>query len=163
MTVEIVPIERRHVAGFRDVLDGVARERRYIAFLEAPPLAEVRRFVLNNLRSGAPAFVAQDDGRVVGWCDVIRKLRPTTSHSGVLGMGVAASHRGRGIGGRLIATTLETALARGLTRIELTVRTDNLAAIALYRRSGFETEGQLRRYLLVDGVYYDALLMARLA
>lgn len=163
MTVEIVPIERRHIAGFRDVLDGVARERRYIAFLEAPPLAEVRRFVLNNLRSGAPAFVAQDDGRVVGWCDVIRKLRPTTSHSGVLGMGVAASHRGRGIGGRLIATTLETALARGLTRIELTVRTDNLAAIALYRRSGFETEGQLRRYLLVDGVYYDALLMARLA
>ncbi len=163
MTVEIVPIERRHIAGFRDVLDGVARERRYIAFLEAPPLAEVRRFVLNNLRSGAPAFVAQDDGRVVGWCNVIRKLRPTTSHSGVLGMGVAASHRGRGIGGRLIATTLETALARGLTRIELTVRTDNLAAIALYRRSGFETEGQLRRYLLVDGVYYDALLMARLA
>lgn len=78
-------------------------------------------------------------------------------------MGVAASHRGRGIGGRLIATTLETALARGLTRIELTVRTDNLAAIALYRRSGFETEGQLRRYLLVDGVHYDALLMARLA
>lgn len=163
MGIEIVPIERRHAGGFREVLDGVARERRYIAFLEAPPLAEVRRFVLNGLRNGTPAFVAVDDGRVVGWCDVTRKLRPTTAHSGVLGMGVAASHRGRGLGGRLIETTLETAIARGLTRIELTVRTDNAAAIALYRRCGFETEGVLRRYLLVDGVYYDALQMARLA
>src|SRR5690606_33056371 len=102
MTVEIVPIERRHIAGFRDVLDGVARERRYIAFLEAPPLSEVRRFVLKGLRNGAPAFVALDGGRVIGWCDVIRKPQPTTSHSGVLGMGVAASHRGRGVGSRLI-------------------------------------------------------------
>lgn len=163
MTVEIVPLERRHIAGFRDVLDGIARERRYLAFLEAPPPAQVRRFVLNNLRSGAPAFVAVDDGRVVGWCDVIRKSQPTTSHGGVLGMGVAASHRGRGVGGRLIASTIETALARGVTRIELTVRTDNVAAVALYRRCGFETEGLLRRYLLVDGLYYDVLQMARLA
>src|SRR5690606_23138918 len=93
MGIEIVPIERRHAGGFREVLDGVARERRYIAFLEAPPLAEVRRFVLNGLRNGTPAFVAVDDGRVVGWCDVTRRLRPTTAHSGVLGMGVAASHR----------------------------------------------------------------------
>jgi RimJ/RimL family protein N-acetyltransferase len=163
MTVEIVPIERRHIAGFREVLDGVARERRYLAFLEAPPPARTRRFVLENLRSGAPAFVAVDEGRVVGWCDIIRKSQATTTHSGVLGMGVAASHRGRGVGGRLLAATVETALARGLTRIELTVRADNAAAIALYRRSGFETEGLLRRYLLVDGEYYDALLMARFA
>jgi len=163
MGIEIVPIQRRHFEGFREVLDGVARERRYIAFLEAPPLAEVRRFLRNNLRGGAPAFVALDDGRVVGWCDIIRKPQPTTSHSGVLGMGVAASHRGRGVGSRLIAATIETALARGLTRIELTVRTDNAAAIALYRRAGFESEGRMRRYLIVDGQYYDALLMARFA
>lgn len=163
MGIEIVPIQRRHVEGFREVLDGVARERRYLAFLGAPPMAEVRRFVLNGLRNGSPAFVAVDDGRVVGWCDVIRKARPTTSHSGVLGMGVAASHRGCGVGSRLLTATIDTALARGLTRIELTVRTDNAAAIALYRRCSFETEGQLRRYLLVDGVYYDALQMARLA
>lgn len=163
MTVDIVPIERRHIAGLREVLDGVARERRYLAFLEAPPLAQVRRFVLNNLRSGAAQFVALDEGRVVGWCDVTRKTHATLSHGGVLGMGVAASHRGRGVGRRLLATTVETALARGLTRIELTVRADNVAAIALYRRSGFEAEGRMRRYLIVDGQHYDALLMARIA
>jgi len=125
-------------------------------------MPQVRRFVLNNLRSGVAQFVALDGGRVVGWCDVTPKPRPALRHVGVLGMGVAATHRGQGIGSRLLATTVETALARGVTRVELTVRSDNGVAIALYRRFGFETEGLLRRYLIVEGRYYDALLMARI-
>jgi len=162
MCVEIVPMQRRHVAGFREVLDAVARERRWIAMLEAPSLARVRRFVLGNLKSGAPQFVAVDDGRVVGWCDVTPKTHETLRHSGVLGMGVAASHRGRGVGSALLRATVEAAEASGLARIELVVRSDNLPAIALYRRHGFAVEGCLRRYLVVDGAAYDALQMARL-
>jgi ribosomal protein S18 acetylase RimI-like enzyme len=160
VAIEIVPIERRHVAGFREVLDAVARERRWLAMLEAPSLARVRRFVSNGLANGMVQRVALDDGRVVGWCDVNPKTHVTLRHSGVLGMGVAATHRGRGIGSRLLATTLEAAVPRGLTRIELIVRADNTAAIALYERHGFEPEGRLRDYLIVDGVSHDALLMA---
>ena len=160
MAVEIVPIERRHIAGFRDVLDGVARERRWLAFLEAPPLPRIRSFVLNGLRTGMTQFVAVDDGRVVGWCDVNPKTHETLRHSGVLGMGVAASHRGQGLGSALLRATLEAASARGITRIELVVRADNAAAIALYERHGFELEGRLRDYMIVDGVAHDALAMA---
>jgi ribosomal protein S18 acetylase RimI-like enzyme len=160
MAIEILPIERRHIAGFREVLDSVARERRWLAMLEAPPLARMRRFVSNGLANGMAQFVALDGERVVGWCDVNPKAHVTLRHSGVLGMGVAATHRGRGIGSRLLATTLEAAVARGLTRIELIVRADNTAAIALYERHGFEPEGRLRDYLIVDGVSHDALLMA---
>ena len=109
MTIDIVPIERRHIAGFRDVLDSVARERRFLAYTEAPPMTQVRRFVLNNLESGTAQFVAVDDGRVVGWCDVVPKPREPMRHSGVVGMGVAASHRGQGLGRRLLATTMDTA------------------------------------------------------
>jgi len=163
MSVEIVPIERRHIAGFRQVLDGVARERRWLAFLEAPPLPKVRSFVLNGLRNGMTQFVAVDDGRVVGWCDVNPKTHETLRHSGVLGMGVAASHRGRGVGSALLRATLDTAAARGITRVELVVRADNVAALRLYQRHGFELEGRLRDYLVVDGRAYDAVQMARLA
>jgi ribosomal protein S18 acetylase RimI-like enzyme len=158
----IVPLERRHIGGFREVLDAVAREGRYLAMLEAPPIAQVRRFVLSNLRSGAAQFVSLDAERVVGWCDVTPKPRPALRHSGTLGMGVAASHRGQGLGRRLLAITVETAIARGVTRIELIVRADNAAAIALYRRFDFQIEGVLRHYLRVNDSYYDALLMARL-
>lgn len=163
MSWQVVPIERRHVAGFREVLDAVARERRYLAFLEAPPPARIRRFVLEGLRAGISHHVAVDDERVVGWCDVVPKSHETLRHSGTLGMGVAASHRGIGVGTALLRATLEGAVARGLTRIELVVRTDNVPAIELYRRHGFELEGRLRRYVIVDGAAYDALQMARLA
>lgn len=161
MSVEIVPIERRHIAGFREVLDGVARERRWIAFLEAPSPDRVRSFVLNGLRNGMTQFVAVDDGRVVGWCDVNPKTHETLRHSGVLGMGVAASHRGQGVGSALLRATLEAASARGITRVELIVRADNAAAIRLYEKYGFELEGRLRDYMIVDGVAHDALAMAR--
>jgi ribosomal protein S18 acetylase RimI-like enzyme len=162
MAWRIVPMQRRHVAGFHSVLDAVARERRYLAFLEAPSLADVRRFVLGNLRKGAPQYVALDQDTVVGWCDVIPKPRETLRHSGVLGMGIAASHRGLGIGRVLLRETIAAASARGLTRIELVVRSDNAPAIQLYRRHRFYVEGVLRDYLVVDGVAHDALQMARL-
>lgn len=161
MTIEIVPIQRSHIAGFRAVLDGVARERRYLALLEAPPPAQVRRFVLGNIEHGHAQFVALDGPHLVGWCDVIPKARATLRHGGTLGMGVAASHRSAGIGTQLLRRTLAAAAASGITRVELIVRVDNAAAIALYRRFEFETEGTCRRYLRVDDAWCDVLLMAR--
>jgi len=77
-------------------------------------------------------------------------------------MGVAATHRGTGVGARLLAATLEAAFASGLTRVELTVLADNAPAIALYRRFGFETEGLCRDYLLLDDRARDAMIMAKL-
>jgi ribosomal protein S18 acetylase RimI-like enzyme len=161
-SIEIVPIGRRHIAGFHATLDSVAKERRYLAMLEAPSLMRTRRFVLNSLKDGAVHVVALADDAVVGWCDLRPKAAPTLRHTAVLGMGIAATYRGRGIGGRMLAATLELALARGIRRSELIVRADNAAAIALYQRFGFIQEGTCRNYLRVDDVDYDALLMARL-
>ena len=49
-----------------------------------------------------------------------------------------------------------------LHRVELTVYTDNEAALTLYGRFGFESEGVLRDSALRDGRFVDALSMARL-
>jgi RimJ/RimL family protein N-acetyltransferase len=163
MAWQVVPLARQHFAGLHAVLDGVAREQRWLAMLQAPPAARLRRFMLDNQRLGAPQFVAVEDERVVGWCDVTPRAYATQRHGGTLGMGVAATHRGRGIGAALLHATLADAFDRGLERVELIVRADNDAAIGLYRRAGFVQEGLLRRYLIVDGVACDALQMARLA
>jgi ribosomal protein S18 acetylase RimI-like enzyme len=160
--IQVMPIGRRHVAGFHAAVDSVARERRYLAMLQAPTLARTRRFVLDSLKGGAVHVVAVRGDEVLGWCDLRPKTAPTLRHSAVLGMGVVAEHRGRGIGSRMLAACLDLARERGIDRAELVVRADNAPAIALYRRFGFEVEGACRQYLRVDGVDYDALLMARL-
>lgn len=159
-TYRIVPIAEEHAESFRDCVDEVARERKYLAMLQGFPLAESRKFVLETIKSGTPAFVALAERSVVGWCDIIVKPRDTLKHSGVLGMGVRQAWRGRGAGRNLIQAALAAAWERGLTRVELTVRADNTRAKRLYESAGFKTEGQLHRHMLVDGAYFDSYLMA---
>jgi hypothetical protein len=60
--IEIVPIAQGHIEGFHRALDIVARERRYLAFLEAPPIEATRAFVLDNIKRGHPQFVAVTAG-----------------------------------------------------------------------------------------------------
>jgi ribosomal protein S18 acetylase RimI-like enzyme len=153
-------IAPQHIEGFHRTLDCVARERKHLAFLEAPPLDSTRKFVMDNIAKGYPQFVAVADATVVGWCDVIPMAREVYAHRGVLGMGLLPSYRGRGCGAALINTTLAEAQRQGFARIELTVYADNAAAIALYRRAGFKTEAILKRGARMDGLYKDLIVMA---
>jgi RimJ/RimL family protein N-acetyltransferase len=156
----VVPIAEEHIEGFCAAVDSVAREREYLAFLEGPPLEMSCAFVLRNLHEGRPHFVAVEGGRVVGWCDISSLDRPVLAHSGVLGMGVVASHRGQGIGEALIRAALERARAVGLTRVELTVREGNSRARALYEEVGFAIEGVKRNAVKVGERYENHVCMA---
>ena len=160
MTFRVVAIAEEHIASFRAALDGVARERRFLIFLEAPSLEEVRAFVRHNIRKRNPAFVALAADEVIGWCDVVPLDRSTRAHTGTLGLAVTAPHRGRGVGTALLRETLEAARARGLTRIELGVRGGNARVVALYERFGFVREGVDRNAIRQDGEYEDLIRMA---
>jgi ribosomal protein S18 acetylase RimI-like enzyme len=158
--IEIVPITQGHIEGFYKTLDIVAKERRYLSFLEAPPFESTRAFILDMIEQGYPQWVALSGGEVIGWCDVTPKPRPIYAHSGVLGMGLLPPFRRQGIGKRLMLQALDAARAFGLQRVELTVRENNKNAIALYKNVGFEIEGVQRNAILVDGTYENLILMA---
>jgi ribosomal protein S18 acetylase RimI-like enzyme len=160
MKFRVVPIAERHIDGFHAALDIVARERRYLSFLEAPPIEQCAAFVRANIRLGVPQFVAVVDGKVVGWCDVIPVSRPVHAHTGTLGMGVIPGCRGVGIGSALIERALQRARSKGFTRVELTVREHNAPAIALYKKVGFVHEGLKRNAVRVDGAYENLICMA---
>jgi len=69
---------------------------------------------------------------------------------------------GKGVGKAMMQAVIDLADKwLNLTRIELTVFTDNERAIALYRKFGFEAEGTLRKYAFRDGEFVDAYAMAR--
>ncbi|MDH4191979.1 MAG: GNAT family N-acetyltransferase [Betaproteobacteria bacterium] len=162
MSAEIVPLAESYFEGLRDALDIVAREKRYLAFIQAPPPEQAYAFYRNILANDLCLYVAIQDGAVVGWCDILPTNGEARAHIGILGMGLVPFARGRGIGQTLLQTTLVKAWAKGLSRIELTVRTDNSNAKALYERMGFKTEGLNERALLIDGTSYDTYSMALL-
>jgi RimJ/RimL family protein N-acetyltransferase len=58
-------------------------------------------------------------------------------------VGVRQAMRGRGIGAKLFAAMEEWARARESWRLELRVDAQNTAALALYRKCGFEIEGTI--------------------
>lgn len=162
MSIAIVPVAPGHAAGYRACLDAVAREKKYLAQIAALPLERIQGFIRQNVASNAAQFMALDGETVVGWCDILPGWAHAVQHCGILGMGVAAAYRGRGIGRRLLAACIGKARANGITRIELEARADNAPAIALYERMGFVHEARKRNALRFEGVYYDAVQMCLL-
>ena len=159
MPIAVVQITQAHAESFRDCLDAVAREKRYLAQVQAQPLERIAAFVRDSVVNNAAQYVAMEGPVVVGWCDVLPAWAEAVRHSGSLGMGVLASHRGRGIGRQLLVATLAHARASGITRVELEVRADNVGAIRLYERLGFSHEGRKRNGMRFDGAYFDSLSM----
>lgn len=162
MTLSIVPIAEEYIPGFHATLDSVARERKYLGFIQAPPLEATESFIRGLLAGDGVQMVALDKGQVVGWCDITRVPWEGVRHTGRLGMGLLPPYRGQGHGRLLMARTIEAARKTGIERVELEVFASNTGAIRFYEKFGFQHEGCKRRYRKLDGVYDDCVVMALL-
>jgi L-phenylalanine/L-methionine N-acetyltransferase len=108
-------------------------------------------------------LVACAAGEVVGSAGITVPVAIRRRHVGELGLSVHDAWHRRGVGSQLLGSLLELADRWfNLSRVELTVYTDNLPAIALYEKFGFTREGTLARYAFRDGAYADVYAMARL-
>lgn len=160
--IDIVSNEECYFDSLYQALDTVSKEKKYLAFTEAPPVPIAYAFYQNIVENKLCQRLAVLEGKVVGWCDILPVLGQARSHIGALGIALTPSARHQGLGARLLAATLLSAWAYGFTRIELTVRADNINAKKLYERFGFVEEGIHRRSFYVDGQYFDAFCMALL-
>ncbi len=107
-------------------------------------------------------LVAEMNAALVGSLQFRPAARRRVAHHGSFGMGLASTHRGRGIGGPLLEALLDWAAAHPrLEKVTLGVFPDNAPAVALYRRLGFVEEGRTPRYFkLGPGRYSDDSVMA---
>ena len=118
---------------------------------------------LTKSGAGDHLLVAEIEGEVVGVIGLHTSSRPRVNHKAEVGMMVHDDWQGKGVGAALMRAVIELADKwLNLTRIELTVFTDNESAIALYRKFGFEIEGTLRKYAFRDGEFVDAFAMGRI-
>lgn len=121
------------------------------------------RELLTKSGEGDHILVAVIDGEVVGVIGLHTSSRPRVNHKGEIGMMVRDDWQGKGVGTAMMRAVIDLADKwLNLTRIELTVFTDNEPAIALYRKFGFEIEGAHRKYAFRDGEFVDAYTMARI-
>jgi putative acetyltransferase len=128
------------------------------------PSAEMWRKRISEMPEGLYSLVACTNGEVVG--ELGLETYPTLwrrRHVGQIGMAVRDDWQGKGVGTALMEAVLDLAENwLNLTRIELSVYTDNAAGVALYKKFGFEIEGTHRRYAFRNGEYADAYSMARI-
>lgn len=158
--IEIVPTDESYIKHFQQVVDSVARERKYLASIVGFPIEKASAFVANVLSGAGVQFFAKQGEEVIGWCDIVRHSYIGCEHVGVLGMGVVASHRRKGAGRKLLTSTVAAAFDAGFEKIELEVFSTNSGAIELYRTSGFVVEGVRKHSRKFDGLTEDIICMA---
>ena len=120
--------------------------------------SEIRKLVNNG---DAVVIVAGENGRVVGFCTIIKKDLPESemSHIGVLGVRVAEGWRGQGIGTKMMKEALKKSNGKFET-IELSVFRTNRNAQRLYERLGFRVWGMAPKYIKRGRRYFDTVYMS---
>ena len=160
-----IKIRATEPADYEAIAETMAQPRAYAGTMQLPlPSAEMWKRRLAEFPVGDHSLVAIVDGKVVGNIGLmsIAKSR-RRAHVASIGMAVHDDYQGKGVGSALMKAALDLADNwLQFTRVELTVYTDNAAALALYKKFGFEIEGTHRQYAFRNGVYVDSYSMARL-
>lgn len=108
-------------------------------------------------------FVALVDDAVAGMALCRRFPPPEREGIAQLDIGVDRAKRRRGLGQRLVQHAIDWAETSGVHRIQLSVVVENVAALALYKKCGFEIEGTMRRAFRAGKSLHDVHVMARLS
>lgn len=88
-------------------------------------------------KDNARYYVAKRDGHVIGGCGVIM----AAGEGNITNVVVDAKERNRGVGFKLLKYLIEDGMKNGLNAFTLEVRVSNEAAIHLYKKLGFFSEG----------------------
>lgn len=117
----------------------------------------IRRFAGNP---GSVMIVAFDEGELIGTGAVsVVDGRERFAHRSEIAISVRKDYWGKGIGSGIMNVLMDFAKKSGTEVLELQVRSDNEAAIGLYKKFGFNKIGSHEKYFKIDGKYYSADFM----
>lgn len=105
-------------------------------------------------------LVAKENGKIVGDASLSRQPR-RMNHRGDLGISVLKEYWNRGIGSRLLLEIIRFAKENAFKVIDLQVRSDNLPAIHLYEKFGFQKIGTHPAFFQINDaeISFDYMLL----
>lgn len=118
--------------------------------------------IYNQLLKTKTLFVVENEGAIIATYRLIPKT-DRQAHTVYLGsFTISKNLQGKGFGKKILEHIKTYAAEQHKIRIELTVDINNAGAIALYKKSGFDVEGLVRKSyrLSTTSEYYDEYLMA---
>lgn len=118
-------------------------------------------FIENLLDSNVSALlIGRIENEIVCTGSIMTAPKERISHQADLAVSVKKKYWGLGIGTHLMQTMISFAKRNGQTEIlHLGVKDDNLTAVNLYKKMGFNEIGRHKNFFKIDGKYYDEILM----
>jgi phosphinothricin acetyltransferase len=107
-------------------------------------------------------LVARSNGRVVGWA-ALSPVSRRRCYAGVAEVSVylAAEHRGRGIGRKLLLAAIDESERHGIWTLQGATFPENEASLRLQRACGFREIGRRERIARLRGIWRDTILTER--
>lgn len=93
-------------------------------------------------------LLAKEHGEIIGNASVSRLPR-RMSHRGDISLAVVKAHWNKGVGSQLLCRAMEFAKENVFAFLDLQVRSDNLRAIRLYEKHGFQKIGTHPAFLKI--------------
>lgn len=139
-----------------DFLISDSSERKFTVKKEKEFLQNIQSSILEKI------FLFEIENKIVGMCSIegINKIR--IKHRVDLAITVLKNYWGNKIGEKLIDYAIEYCKSNCIKKIELTVRIDNERALKLYKKFGFEIEGEIKNFIYLNGNYYNCYYMGLL-
>ncbi len=109
-----------------------------------------------------PFWVAESEGRVIGWLD-FKKFLPRCAYRSTAEISVYVDQefRRRGVGQRLLEQAIARAPSLGITALVGLIFGHNESSLSLFQRLGFERWGFFPAVAQLDGVERDLVVMGQ--
>lgn len=123
---------------------------------------EIAELIMAMDESEMSSFIALDKNKIVGYIVAIRELLNRNRHCASFMMGVLPFYQKQGLGNKLIKEIEAWARENEINRLEATVIDENLPAIKLLEKRGYELEGTKKNSIIIDDEYYNELIYAKI-
>ncbi|PYZ94618.1 GNAT family N-acetyltransferase [Salipaludibacillus keqinensis] len=162
--MNIRKVSKSDLEQLKSLLETIDKESQFMLYEAGERMISTNQAetMIESLSGHSAFFVAEEDNQLVGYLIALGNKTNKTRHRAYLVLGVLKRFKGRGIGTELMDEAEDWAVQQGVTRLELTTMVHNEAALALYKKKGYEVEGLKRQSLMMNGEALDEYYLAKL-